>query len=92
MTANSPEWAQAPTAPQNLSQKRPPPPPASVRRYLSLPDFEAAAARYLPRSIGGFVKAPFGEGFAMRRCVTIAKPSPNGALCRACCAIRAGAI
>jgi hypothetical protein len=45
MTANSPEWAQAPTAPQQLSQERPPPPPASVRRSLSLPEGEAAAAR-----------------------------------------------
>lgn len=66
MTANSPEWAQAPTAPQNLSQKRPPPPPASVRRYLSLPDFEAAAARYLPRSIGGFVSGAVENNASLR--------------------------
>ena len=66
MTANSPEWAQAPTAPQNLSQKRPPPPPASVRRYLSLPDFEAAAARYLPRSIGGFVSGAVENEASLR--------------------------
>lgn len=54
MTAEGPAQSRAPVAAETLSQKRAAPPvPPNLQGFLSLQDFEAAAAQHLPRMLHG---------------------------------------
>jgi L-lactate dehydrogenase (cytochrome) len=56
MTAEGPAQSRAPVAAETLSQKRAAPPvPPGLRGFLSLQDFERAAARHLPRMLHGYL-------------------------------------
>ncbi|MBB5689891.1 alpha-hydroxy-acid oxidizing protein [Roseomonas alkaliterrae] len=56
MTAEGPAQSRAPVNPGTLSQKRAAPPvPPNLRGFLSLQDFEKAAARHLPRMLHGYL-------------------------------------
>ncbi|MFN6955474.1 MAG: alpha-hydroxy acid oxidase [Acetobacteraceae bacterium] len=56
MTAEGSAQSRAPVNPGTLSQKRAAPPvPPNLRGFLSLQDFEKAAARHLPRMLHGYL-------------------------------------
>ncbi len=56
MTAEGPAQSRAPVAAETLSQKRTAPPvPPNLQGFLSLHDFEKAAARHLPRMLHGYL-------------------------------------
>jgi L-lactate dehydrogenase (cytochrome) len=56
MTAEGPAQSRAPVAAETLSRKRAAPPvPPGLQGFLSLHDFEAAAARHLPRMLHGYL-------------------------------------
>jgi L-lactate dehydrogenase (cytochrome) len=56
MTAEGPAQSRAPVNPGTLSQKRAAPPvPQNLRGFLSLHDFEKAAARHLPKMLHGYL-------------------------------------
>lgn len=56
MNAEGPAQARAPAAMQTLSQKRAAPPvPPNLRNFLSLHDFEAAAEKFLPKMLHGYL-------------------------------------
>jgi len=56
MTAEGPAPSRAPVDSQALSQKRAAPPvPPGLRGFLSLQDFEVAAAKHLPKMLHGYL-------------------------------------
>ena len=56
MNAEGPAQTRSPAASQALSQKRAAPPvPPNLRNFLSLHDFEAAAERFLPKMLHGYL-------------------------------------
>ena len=56
MTAEGPAQSRTPAPTQALSQKRAAPPvPPSLRKFLSLNDFEVAAQKHLPKMLHGYL-------------------------------------
>jgi len=93
MTAEGPAQSRAPATTQALSQKRTAPPvPPALQKYLSLNDFEVAAARHLPRMLHGYLaggvetdwsladnRRAFAEWGFIPRCLVDARARSTGA-------------
>lgn len=67
MTAEGPAQSRMPAETQALSQKRAAPPvPPSLAKFLSLEDFEKAAARHLPKMLHGYLAGGVETDWSLR--------------------------
>jgi L-lactate dehydrogenase (cytochrome) len=67
MTAEGPAQSRTPAESQALSQKRAAPPvPPALAKFLSLDDFEKAAARHLPKMLHGYLAGGVETDWSLR--------------------------